>query len=68
MFGLVFGVATSLLLTSTALGIIVIHIEPNRQRGHRVNGWWYISVLGMFLVALALSTATVVAGAQQGIV
>jgi hypothetical protein len=64
---IVFGVATSLLLAGTALGIVVVYIEPLRQRGHRVSGWWYASVLGMFAAALVLSAATVLEGWEQGL-
>ena len=67
MTGIVFGVATSLLLAATALGIVVVHIEPLRQRGYRISGWWYASVLGMFAAALALSAATVLEGWDQGL-
>lgn len=67
MTTIVFGVATSLLLAATALGIVVVHIEPLRQRGHRVSGWWYASTLGMFAAALAVSTITVLAGWDQGL-
>jgi hypothetical protein len=67
MTAIVFGVATSLLLAATALGIVVVYIEPLRHRGYRVSGWWYASVLGMFAAALALSTATVLEGWDRGL-
>jgi hypothetical protein len=67
MTAIVFGVATSLLLAGTALGIVVVYIEPLRRHGYRVSGWWYASVLGMFAAALAVSTATVLEGWDQGL-
>lgn len=67
MTAIVFGVATSLLLAATALGIIVVYIEPLRQRGYRVSGWWYASALGMYAAALAVSTVTVIQGWEQGL-
>lgn len=67
MTAIVFGVATSLLLAGTALGIVVVYIEPLRQRGYRVGAWWYASVLGMFAAALAVSAATVLVGWDRGL-
>ncbi len=67
MTAIVFGVATSLLLAATALGIVVVYIEPLRQRGHRVSPWWYAWTLGMFAAALALSMVTVLEGWDQGL-
>jgi len=67
MTAIVFGVATSLLLAATALGIVVVHIEPLRQHGYHVSRWWYASVLAMFATALVVSTATVLEGWDQGL-